>query len=156
MSSELRVDKIIPTAGVPTGGGGGIIQIVQDTLSSESSTSSSSYVTSGLSLNITPKFSTSKVLVLFNLPIQSGAHNLRVAVGLYRGGSQIYLANKEACNNNLSTQATETISGMFLDSPSTTSAVTYDVRTKISVGSGTIYWAVSSCVCTLTAMEVSA
>ena len=29
MSSELRVDKIIPTTGVPTGGGGGIIQITQ-------------------------------------------------------------------------------------------------------------------------------
>ena len=29
MASELRVDKIIPTAGVPTGGGGGIVQTVQ-------------------------------------------------------------------------------------------------------------------------------
>ena len=29
MSSELRVDKIIPTVGVPTGGGGSIIQIKQ-------------------------------------------------------------------------------------------------------------------------------
>ena len=29
MSSELRVDKIIPTSGVPTGGAGGIIQIQQ-------------------------------------------------------------------------------------------------------------------------------
>ena len=29
MASELRVDRIIPTAGVPTGGGGGIIQIKQ-------------------------------------------------------------------------------------------------------------------------------
>ena len=28
MSSELRVDKIIPTGGVPTGGGGGIIQVI--------------------------------------------------------------------------------------------------------------------------------
>ena len=27
MSSELRVDKIIPTTGIPTGGGGGIIQV---------------------------------------------------------------------------------------------------------------------------------
>ena len=156
MSSELRVDKIIPTAGVPTGGGGGIIQVVQDTITSETSTSSSSYVTSGLSLNITPKFSTSKVLVLFNLPVQSGAHNLRVRVGLHRGGSNIYLANKEACFNNQSTQATETISGMFLDSPATTSAVTYDVRVRVSGGSGTFYWAVSSTVGTLTAMEVSA
>ena len=31
MSSELRVDKIIPTGGVPTGGGGGIIQVVHST-----------------------------------------------------------------------------------------------------------------------------
>ena len=28
MSSELRVDRIIPTAGGPTGGGGSIIQTV--------------------------------------------------------------------------------------------------------------------------------
>ena len=31
MASELRVDKIVPTDGVPTGGGGGIIQIQQNT-----------------------------------------------------------------------------------------------------------------------------
>ena len=29
MASELRVDKIVPTDGVPTGGGGGIIQVKQ-------------------------------------------------------------------------------------------------------------------------------
>ena len=28
MSSELRVDKIVPVDGVPTGGGGGVIQVV--------------------------------------------------------------------------------------------------------------------------------
>ena len=28
MSSELRVDKIIPTGGIPTGGGGGVIEVV--------------------------------------------------------------------------------------------------------------------------------
>ena len=29
MASELRVDRIVPTTGVPTGGGGGIVQMVQ-------------------------------------------------------------------------------------------------------------------------------
>ena len=156
MSSELRVDKIIPTSGVPASGGGGIIQIVQNTHNTESSTSSSSYVASGLTLNITPKFSTSKVLVCFNLPLQSGGHNLRAAVGLHRGGSQIYLAQRESLFNGSSSNNSETVSGMFLDSPATTSAVTYDVRVRVSGGSGTFYWAVSSTVCTLTAMEVSA
>ena len=31
MTSELRVDKIIPTTGAPTGGGGGVIQVVSAT-----------------------------------------------------------------------------------------------------------------------------
>ena len=156
MSSELRVDKIIPTSGVPASGGGGIIQIVQNTHNTESSTSSSSYVASGLTLNITPKFSISKVLVCFNLPLQSGGHNLRAAVGLHRGGSQIYLAQRESLFNGSSSNNSETVSGMFLDSPATTSTLTYDVRVRVSGGSGTFYWAVSSTVCTLTAMEVSA
>ena len=156
MSSELRVDKIVPIDGVPSGGGGGIIQVVHDTYSTESSSSSGNYAASGLTLNITPKFSTSKILVCFNLPLQSGAHNLRAAVGLHRGGSQIYLAQRESLFNGSSSNNSETVSGMFLDSPATTSTLTYDVRVRVSGGSGTFYWAVSSTVCTLTAMEVSA
>ena len=155
MASELRVDRIIPVNGVPTGGGGGIIQVVQDTINSETSTANTTYTESGLSLSITPTSTSSKILVLFNLPVQKGASNLRISVGLFRNGSEIYLANREACFNNLSSQATETVSGMFLDSPATTSAVTYDVRVRVSSGSGTFYWSVSGTVCTLTAMEVS-
>ena len=156
MSSELRVDKIVPIDGAPADGGGGIIQVIHDTYSTESSSSSGSYAASGLTLNITPKFSTSKVLVCFNLPLQSGAHNLRAAVGLHRGGSQIYLAQRESLFNGSSSNNSETVSGMFLDSPATTSTLTYDVRVRVSGGSGTFYWAVSSTVCTITAMEVSA
>ena len=64
MSSELRVDKIIPTSGVPTGGGGGIIQVVSAYKGDSFSTSSTSFVDiTGLSATITPKFSTSKILV---------------------------------------------------------------------------------------------
>ena len=153
--SELRTNKIYPRDGLPAGASGGIIQIVQDTYNTESSTANTTYTATGLSLNTTPTSSSNKVLVSFNLPLQKGAANLRISVGLFRNGSEIYLSNREACFNNLSSQATETVSGMFLDSPATTSQVTYDVRVRVSSGSGTFYWAVSSTVCTLTAMEVS-
>ena len=43
MTSELRVDRIVPTTGVPTGGGGGIIQVVQVTKTDQFATSSTSY-----------------------------------------------------------------------------------------------------------------
>ena len=64
MSSELRVDKIVPTTGVPTGGGGGIIQMKQ---ARKTDTQSHNTVTrvdiSGLSVTITPKFATSKLWI---------------------------------------------------------------------------------------------
>ena len=154
--SELRTNRIVPRDGLPSGASGGIIQMVQDTYSTESSTANSSYTETGLSVNITPRSSSSKVLVLFNLPLQKGASNLRIATSLHRGGSSVYEANLESCFNNQTTQATETVSGMFLDSPASTSQQTYDVRVKVSSGSGTFYWAVGGCVCTITAMEVTA
>ena len=64
MSSELRVDRIIPVDGAPTGGGGSIIQMKQARKTDTQSTTSVSRVDiSGLSVTITPKFSTSKLWI---------------------------------------------------------------------------------------------
>ena len=69
MASQLRVDKIVPVDGVPTGGGGGIIQIAQSAFTGTDSKSGglasplSFAGTSGLVCAMTPKFSTSKILV---------------------------------------------------------------------------------------------
>ena len=68
MSSELRVDKIIPTTGVPTGGGGGVIQVVQKLFTSTFTSSVYAYTdVTGFSIDITPKFSTSKILCFGHL-----------------------------------------------------------------------------------------
>ena len=64
MSSELRVDRILPVDGAPTGGGGSIIQVVQGTFGGQFSTTSTSLVDQGLTATITPKFSTSKILAI--------------------------------------------------------------------------------------------
>ena len=62
MTSELRVDKIIPTTGAPTGGGGGIIQVKHLTKTDSFSTTSTSLVDiTGFSLSITPQFNNSKI-----------------------------------------------------------------------------------------------
>ena len=44
MTSQLRVDKIVPVDGVPSGGGGGIIQILQGSTNNRVETSSQSFV----------------------------------------------------------------------------------------------------------------
>ena len=64
MSSELRVDKILPVDGAPTNGGGGIIQVVSAYVGSRFTTSSVNMTDiTGLSVTITPRFSSSKILV---------------------------------------------------------------------------------------------
>ena len=83
MSSELRVDKIVPVDGVGSdsgtepGGtasqltyGGGIIQIVQfcQGIGQVNSANTSQFDT-GLTCTITPKFNTSKILVQTTQPI---------------------------------------------------------------------------------------
>ena len=65
MSSELRVDKIIPTSGVPTGGGGGVIQVVSFTTQTQvTANAGTTFVDTGVTATITPKFATSKILIL--------------------------------------------------------------------------------------------
>ena len=76
MSSELRVDKIIPTTGVPTNGGGGIIQIQQtvktDTWAGDSANNYPNFEeVTGLNVSITPKFSSSKLLVTASISCNS-------------------------------------------------------------------------------------
>jgi len=65
MASELRVDKIVPTSGVPANGGGGIVQLTYGSTSSEVPiTTTGSWQTVYTSLNsITPRFNTSKILI---------------------------------------------------------------------------------------------
>ncbi len=69
MASQLRVDKIVPVDGIGSDSGnnrygGGVIQVVQSYGDgSEKQTTSTSYVATGTAATITPKFSTSKIMV---------------------------------------------------------------------------------------------
>ena len=146
MASELRVDKIIPTTGVPTGGGGGIVQVKQtvktDVFSMESATAAD---ITGMSVTITPKFSTSKVLIQVSLSY-GGEDNMYGAVNLLRGSTVVTQGDAGSGSN---TRATFGIGGdnnnfqyklvsatyTFLDSPSTTSATTYKLQVA-AVGAG--------------------
>tara|TARA_B100001093_G_scaffold436121_1_gene434390 strand:+ start:1449 stop:1973 length:525 start_codon:yes stop_codon:yes gene_type:complete len=149
MTSELRVDKIIPTTGVPTGGGGGIIQVKMGTLTSVFNTSSSTMVDTGLSVTITPKFATSKILVNVSLGMITNSGRLKralmnivrdstpVIVGDARTGHEVTacVAPRAADDN----YAQIPLSFMVLDSPATTSSVTYKVQASKGSDSGTVY-----------------
>ena len=156
MASELRVDKIVPTDGVPTGGGGGIIQVKQSLYNSYVTKNNSSFeAVSGFTVVMTPKFNTSKILITLNLLLEVRSASI-VAIELTRGGSSIF-------TNEGGLRANESANGgyitfSYLDSPASTSALTYGVQTRSSNGDYTFnnYIGGGPANSFMTLMEVSA
>ena len=155
MSSELRVDRILPGDGAPTGGGGSIIQVVQGTFGGQFSTTSTSLVDQGLTATITPKFSTSKILATACFTLRASrdsTYSIGGGFALMRtvsGGSTVSLsAGATGTNDDNITYMTDPTQGNLnfgmpisykaLDSPNTTSATVYKLQVA-AFGGGTLY-----------------
>ncbi len=115
--------------------GGKVLQIVQSNLSSTFSTSANSMTDTGLSVAITPSATSSKVLVFVMHPFTRKSGDNSLKIGIVRGSTQIAaMGNYDTGDTQ---QITDTVTGMYLDTPNTTSATTY--KTQIESGNGYIY-----------------
>lgn len=118
---------------VTISGSGQIVkQVIQATTASNLSTSSSSWVASGLTASITPTNSANKILVICQLCVAQTASNGDAYYTLYRNGTtnlgsaSVGLANFYT-NASYSNPFRTSLSIVYLDSPATTSATTYPI-----------------------------
>tara|TARA_B100000497_G_scaffold123305_1_gene155728 strand:+ start:511 stop:1044 length:534 start_codon:yes stop_codon:yes gene_type:complete len=142
---------------------GSVIQTIQQPYTTASGISSTSYIATGLSQVITPKFATSKILVLVNLSAetyQAGNLSPKFYLQILRGTTEIAYRRSDsyagvANNNYYSFSVHGTMN--YLDSPSTTNAVTYSVNGKLSstTNSATLRLHDSSSMSTITLMEIA-
>ena len=145
--SELRTNRIVPRDGLPSGSSGGIIQVRQSvkTDTGTQSVDGGALTNTIVSQSITPTRSDSKILVEFVVNISSNSTMNRLAAVLTRDGSAISGAVADSTGDNM-TENTVCISapnanepymlsGKFLDSPATTSAVTYGVKVRTGTSS---------------------
>ena len=149
MASKLRVNQIEPVNGIPTGGGGGIIQVkMTQTINSGSqfSTGSGTYVdVTGYNCSISPTSTSSKILVTIN-PIfllnNGSGTSQRVALKLLRDSTAL-LDQNDFCTHQVGNAEADYlgVAGYFqyLDSPSSTSSITYKVQVRQHAGGGTTY-----------------
>ena len=122
---------------------GSVIQVVEGSHSNWTAVSSSSYAYASVGVEITPKFSTSKIQVLININgIYGSTPGNAIFFELYRdigggGYSSISTLGGITGNTDASDHGTRdgTLTCSVLDSPSTTSAVNYHVYWKV-VGGG--------------------
>ena len=144
--SVLKVDTVNEkTSGNGVYIPGHVIQVVSDTRTDSGSTTSTSYVDiSDLSVSITPKSTSSKVLVTFCVNMGTDDANFgylrlmrgstAVAVG-DASGTRVQATAQYYAENNEGNIGLRSFT--FLDSPATTSAVTYKVQVRCAT-SGTV------------------
>jgi hypothetical protein len=126
---------IVTTNTMPTGS---VLQVVNATYSTSVEIKSTSFVDTGLTATITPKFSTSKILVLVSQPIsifQNTNLDRSFFTQILRGATAV--SNKDflgyaGVSSNGYVGMTLDGSFVFLDSPATTSATTYKAQGKLS------------------------
>jgi hypothetical protein len=142
MTSIIKVDQIqladgtAPTAadlGLNTSGS--VLQVKHGYYSAEITNSTENYVNSGLSLTITPSSASSSVLVLVNQQIKiTSDYDQGMGLRILRDGSIIWTSTTkfdEYVYDGTTTVEADTRGRkpvMWLDSPATTSAVTYSVQ----------------------------
>lgn len=111
-------------------GGGKVLQVKQTHVASTIATTSTSFVTSGVAINITPAATSSKVLLRANIGGFYMLQNDDIYATIYRGStnlgvgnaSTLFYVHNDGAQNRYGNGSME-----ILDSPNTTSQVTYTI-----------------------------
>jgi hypothetical protein len=138
---------------------GGVIQVVQSVYSTAVSSSSTTLADTGLSASITPKFSTSKILVLVTHGQNwksSGNSGNGITFKLLRGASIIsnptnYAGGTDSAVGNYFSTAFN-----YLDSPATTSLTTYKTQFANATAASTVVVQSGNLDSTITLLEIAA
>jgi hypothetical protein len=148
---------------------GSVIQTVNQTYTTRTAFSSpSSWQDTGVTASITPRFSTSKILVLVTLQMYQNVSNSQNNVGMslqvLRDATSIYRnpGNYGAYYNYISVDAASgsreqavAPSVTILDSPATTSSITYKVQGQMG-NSGSLVFQDDSSASSIVLMEIAA
>jgi|TARA_X000001388_G_scaffold76260_1_gene73102 hypothetical protein len=131
---------------------GKVAQVLQTTkLDTFSTTSSSNTDVTGLSVAITPSSSSSKILITASISLGSDTADRNLNLFVTRGDTEIYKADQSGSNRQRaggglhyhhglsSTVGTYSANIMFLDSPSSTSELTFKIRANAGANGGTLH-----------------
>jgi hypothetical protein len=143
----------------PAAGGGKVLQVLQQTYTTTTSSSVTTYADTGITLNITPSAATSKVLAIVNVNgIRKTATNVNSSVNfkLFRGATEIAIARYVGSTQSALTLHTATYAITLLDSPNTTSATTYKLQFANDVAAASVDICMGNSTSTITLLEIGA
>jgi hypothetical protein len=132
---------------------GSILQVVTDIESVQVSSSSSTYITSGCAATITPKSTSSRILILVSGMIEMTSGGQVANTMIFRDSTSL---DESVAIYYLSTgNFNFSVTHNFVDSPNTTSAITYSLFFRRSAGSGSVLLQPSTSRTVMTLLEVA-
>lgn len=123
-------------------GGGAVLQVVQATKTDSFTTTSTSFITpTGLSLSITPSSSSNKILIFANIGFEVSGDAGHGYGSIRRDSTDIFIGDAAGsrprttfAQNNSGGNGTVAFNMAYLDSPSTTSPISYSINVRSSNG----------------------
>ena len=117
-------------------GAGAVLQVVEASTTTQTSSTSTTWVNTGLSGSITPSATSSRIAVMWTSPCLAGTDS-ELQLQLLRNGSAITSSYKM---NNTAGNIWGSMTGVFLDAPSSVSAVTYLVQLRRINGNNVVFF----------------
>ena len=137
-SAEL-VDGAVDAAHLASGVGGKVLQVVQTVKTDTASHNGTSWSSALMSASITPTSTSNKILVMYSATMVVSDASYETYTSLWRDSTQIFLADAAGSRGRSSgivgrvdAYAGETLSQQYLDSPSSTSSITYTFKARSS------------------------
>ena len=155
LSATKLTTGTLPKSQLPTGS---VLQVVQAKFDTFAYTSSATLSSTGYNVQITPQSASSKILVMFNAPAYMGGSSRHMYSTIYRNSTN--LAPTSGGELSLTSSGTTAGSGWqqcsmhILDSPNTTSQLTYTVYFR-SIDTNQVYFGEGASWQVITAMEIA-
>lgn len=147
-------------------GGGKVLQVVSGIYSTEVSFTTATWTDSGLSASITPSSASSKVLVMVSQPttvyrtstLAGMSHRLmRDSTDVYETGGTINQASFIRATGATAVELSIVLPMVYVDSPNTTSAITYKTQGRSKDGSNDqVYFQAGSADSSIVLIEIGA
>lgn len=149
INSNSLASGVPSSANMPTGS---VLQVVTASINNRYSTSSSSFVGIGPTLTITPRSTSSRILLMTSLSVQQNGYTYYTFM---RNGTNVSAGNGIFTWSQTVNTSWANTSYNFVDSPATTSAISYQIGVAATASSFYLNDNSSSNLSQLIAMEIA-
>ena len=139
---------------LPAGVGGKVLQVVNATYSTQTDSSASGYVATGLTASITPSSTSNKILILYSLPFRNSNTGTALIVhSIFKNGSNLLGTYGAGIVRGDNSAIMATATANYLDSPNTTSSTTYAIF--VNPQSLSVQWNGGSTTASISLLEIA-